>query len=152
LIRSIPCVLVLSLVACSDDATDPAVDECQLAELPLSGDSNGPLVTDVAIDLQEGDGVTVLATATDPQGTANLRDVPQIIRVFQDPRCERSPIVMQDDLAGSGVEESFGSAAPPSSELYGAIAATNGWPVEVDFRDADGNATSGRVLARVIHP
>jgi hypothetical protein len=145
-------VLVLSLAACGDDSTGSGSDECQIDELPLSGDSNGPLVTDVAIELQEGDGVTVLATATDPQGTANLRDVPQIIRVFQDPRCERSPIVMQDDLAGSGVEESFGSAAPRSSELYGAIAATDGWPVEVDFRDADGNATSGRVLARVIHP
>jgi hypothetical protein len=139
--------LCLTLVACSDDGTDPAADE-----LPLAGDSNGPLVTDVAIELQEGDGVTVLATATDPQGTPNLRDVPQIIRVFQDPRCERSPIVMQDDLVGSGVEESFGQAAPRSSELYEAIAATNGWPVEVDFRDADGNATSGRVLARIIHP
>ena len=145
-------MLVLSLAACGDDSTGTGSDECQVSELPLSGDSNGPLVTDVAIELQEGDGVTVLATATDPQGTANLRDVPQIIRVFQDPRCDRSPIVMQDDLAGSGVEESFGSAAPSSSELYGAIAATNGWPVEVDFRDADGNATSGRVLARVIHP
>ena len=151
--RSIPCVLILSLAACSDDGTDPAADECQLDELPLSGDSNGPLVTDVAIELQEGPGgVVVLATATDPQGTANLRDVPQIIRLFQDARCERSPIVMQDDLAGSGVEESFGTAAPRSSELYAAISATDSWPVEVDFRDADGNATEGRVLARVIHP
>jgi hypothetical protein len=145
--------LLLSLAACSDNAGTTGGDECQVVELPLSGDSNGPLITDVAIELQEGaGGVVVLATATDPQGTANLRDVPQIIRVFQDTRCERSPIVMQDDLAGSGQEESFGTAAPRESELYNAIAATDSWPVEVDFRDTDGNATQGRVLARVIHP
>jgi hypothetical protein len=123
-----------------------------VVELPLSGDSNAPLVIDVALELQQGDGVIVLATATDPQGTSNLRDVPQIVRVFQDALCERSPIVLQDDLAGSGQEESFGSAAPAVSQLYNAIAATESWPVEVDFRDADGNATSGRVRARVIHP
>jgi hypothetical protein len=152
LIRFFLAALSLSLVACGDEATDAGVDECQLLELPISGDADGPLVTDVAIELQEGDGVIVLATATDPQGSRDLRDVPQIIRVFQDPGCEQSPIVMQDDLAGSGQEESFGSAAPWGSELYNAIAATEGWPVEVDFRDTEGNATSGRVLARVIHP
>jgi hypothetical protein len=152
LIRILIAALSVSLVACGDEATSPAADECQVVALPLSGDANGPLVTDVAIELQEGDGVIVLATATDPQGTPDLRDVPQIIRVFQDASCDRSPIVMQDDLAGSGQEESFGSAAPWGSELYDAIAATESWPVEVDFRDADGNATSGRVLARVIHP
>jgi hypothetical protein len=153
LIRILFVGLSLSLMACGDEASDVGADECQLVDLPLSGDANGPLVTDVAIELQENDdGVVVLATATDPQGSRDLRDVPQIIRVFQDARCEQSPIVMQDDLAGSGQEESFGSAAPWGSELYAAIAASEGWPVEVDFRDTDGNATSGRVLARVIHP
>ena len=152
MIRILLAALSLSLVACGDNASDVGADECQLVDLPLSGDANGPLVTDVAIELQEDDGVVVLATATDPQGSRDLRDVPQIIRLFQDAGCERSPIVMQDELAGSGQEESFGSAAPWGSELYGAIAATVGWPVELDFRDTDGNATSGRVLARVIHP
>jgi hypothetical protein len=152
LIRILLAVVSLGLVACGDEATDTGADECQLVDLPVSGGANGPLVTDVAIELQEGDGVVVLATATDPQGSRDLRDVPQIIRVFQDARCERSPIVMQDDLAGSGQEESFGSAAPWGSELYNTIAPTEGWPVEVDFRDTDGNETVGRVLARVIHP
>jgi hypothetical protein len=153
LIRILLAALSLGLAACGDDSSGLDADECRVVDLPLSGDADGPLVTDVAIELQEeGDGVVVLATATDPQGSRDLRDVPQIIRVFQDPRCERSPIVMQDDLAGSGMEESFGSAAPWGSELYNAIAAMESWPVEVDFRDNDGNATQGRVLARVIHP
>ena len=150
--RILLAVLSLSLVACGDEATDTGTDECQLVDLPVSGGADGPLVTDVAIELQEGAGVVVLATATDPQGSRDLRDVPQIIRVFQDARCEQSPIVMQDDLPGSGQEESFGSAAPWGSELYNTIAPTEGWPVEVDFRDTDGNETVGRVLARVIHP
>ena len=151
--RILVAAVSLSLMACGgDDAANAGADECQLVELPLSGETNGPLVTDVARELQPGDGVIVLATATDPQGTSNLRDVPQIIKVFQDALCERSPVVLQDDLSRSGQEESFGAAAPRASQLYDAIAAANSWPVEVDFRDIDGNATSGRVRARVIHP
>ena len=34
--------------------------------------------------------------------------------------------------------------------LYNRIGAATKWPVEVDFSDADGNKTSGRVLARII--
>jgi hypothetical protein len=151
--RSLPLLVCLAVAAaCGDNGPSTGADECEIVDLPLSGNSDGPLVTDVAIELQEGDGVVVLATATDPQGTSDLRDVIQIIRVFQDSRCDRSPIVLQDDLAGSGQEESFGSAAPRESQLYDAIAATESWPVELDFRDVDDNMTQGRVLARVIHP
>jgi hypothetical protein len=109
-------------------------------------------VTDVSIELQRSDGVIVLATVTDPQGSDNLEDVPQIIKVFQDAGCQESPIVLQDDIAGSGMEESFGMAAPRSSPLYANISGAESWPVELDFRDLDGNTTSGRVLARVVGP
>jgi hypothetical protein len=150
-------ILVLFLAAgCGDDAgpTDGAGDgSCQIVDLPVRGDRDAPMVTDVALEVQETDGIVVLATATDPQGDANLEDIPQIIRVFQDARCESSPIVLVDDLVGSGVEESFGTAVPVSNgSLYSAIAAAESWPVEVDFRDADENSTVAQVSARVLPP
>jgi hypothetical protein len=108
------------------------------------------MITDVGLEVQN-EGIVVLATATDPQGSENLRDIPQIIRVFQDARCEGSPIVLQDDLVASGVEESFGTAVPASNgPLFSAISAAASWPVELDFADADGNSTSAQVLARVL--
>jgi hypothetical protein len=142
-------VLFLLLVSCSDNTGTNGTDSCLVVDLPLSGEQNAPVITDVALEVQ-ADGIVVLATATDRQGSDNIRDVLQTIRLFQDARCERSPIVLQDDLAYSGVEESFGTAAPPESELFAAIAAADQWPVQVDFTDLDDNSTSGRVLARVI--
>jgi hypothetical protein len=151
LIRNISSVLFLSIVSCSDNAGTDGDDSCQVADLPLTGESNAPVITDVALEPQTGEGIVVLATATDRQGSENLRDVPQIIRVFQDARCEGSPVVVQDDLAYSGVEESFGIAVSATNQaLFTAIAAAESWPVEVDFRDIDDNSTSGRVLARVL--
>ncbi|HEU4681471.1 MAG TPA: hypothetical protein VFS51_06990 [Gemmatimonadales bacterium] len=118
----------------------------------MTGNSDAPVVTDVALEAQAGEGIVVLATATDPQGSNDLRDVLQTVRVFQDARCELSPIVLQDDLAGSGLEESFGIAVPASNQsLFATIAEAESWPVAVEFRDIDDNSTSGRVLARVLH-
>jgi hypothetical protein len=152
-----PCagvLLLLSLAACGDD-TGPngrsggGNGDCELEELPVQGSSNAPLVTDVALEVQDVDGIVLHATASDPQGDEDLVDIPQIIRVFQDPLCETSPIVLQDDLVGSGIEESFGTAVEPGTALYDAIAAAETWPVEVEFRDAGDHTTSGQVLARV---
>ncbi len=143
--------VIAATMSCGDSGAPAGEDGCQVVELPVSGEPNGPVITDVAIELQPGDGIVVLATATDPQGTVDLRNIPQTIRLFQDLRCERSPIVLQDDLAGSGVEESFGIAAPRSDPLFNLIAAEVLWPVEVEFRDADDNQTSARVMARVIN-
>ena len=143
------------MLSCGDDDGSGPVgaDLCNVVDLPLSGEQNAPIITDVALEVQAGDGIVVLVTAADPQGSANLRDVLQIVRVFQDNRCDVSPIVVQDDLAYSGVQESFGVAVPPSNQaLFNAIAAAEAWPVAVDFSDANGNATSGRVMARIIQP
>jgi len=101
--------------------------------------------------VQQGTGIVVFATATDPQGSADLRDVLQSVGVFPDERCEGAPIVIQDDLVGSGIEETFGTAVEASSKqsLYASIAAAATWPVELDFRDIGGNRTTGHVRARV---
>ena len=147
-------VLLLFALACSSDNSSPTGDDtCQAVELPLSGEQNAPVITDVALEVQPGDGIVVLVTAADPQGSENLRDVLQIVRVFQDQRCEGSPIVLQDDLAYSGVEESFGIAVPTSNHaLFNAIAGADSWPVALEFSDANGNTTSGRAMARIIQP
>lgn len=145
-------LLLLSVVACGDDTGTNGVGgdgACELEELPVQGSSNAPLVTDVALEVQNGEGIVLHATASDPQGGDDLQDIPQIIRVFQDPLCETSPIVLQDDLVSSGVEETFGTAVERGTSLYHAIAAAESWPVELDFRDADDNTTSATVLARV---
>jgi hypothetical protein len=146
-------VLGLFLLSCSGDNAGPAGnDSCNAEDLPLSGEQNAPVITDVALEAQTGDGIVVLVTAADPQGSEDLRDVLQIVRVFQDAQCDGSPIVVQDDLAYSGVQESFGIAVPSNQPLFNTIAAADSWPVAVDFTDANGNATSGRVMARIIQP
>ena len=152
--RAVLCLslLIAAATACGDDPVRPD-DACDTIALPLSGDADGPVITDVALEVQPGSGIVAIATATDPGGDDNLRDVLQSIGVFPDVRCEGQPIVIQDDLAGSGVEETFGTvvdgAANPS--LCAAIAAATTWPVAVEFRDVDGNRTTGRVRARVSH-
>jgi hypothetical protein len=108
-------VLAILVIACTDQLTPPVEQVCQVQALPLTGPPAGPTVTDVTIEAQTGDGIVVLATATDPQGGDNLRDVLQTIGVFPDERCEGKPILLQDDLVDSGVEESFGIAASASS-------------------------------------
>ena len=147
-------VLCLTFLSCGDDTTDPLdSDRCQVVDLPLSGEQNAPVITDVALEAQSGDGIVVLVTAADPQGSANLRDVLQIVRVFQDNRCISSPIVVQDDVAYSGVQESFGVAVPYSNQsLFNTIAAADSWPVALEFTDVNGNTTSGRVMARIVQP
>jgi hypothetical protein len=152
--RSVFSIFCLILVSCGDDDVGPSGgDSCQVVDLPLSGEQNAPVITDVALEAQSGDGIVVLVTAADPQGSANLRDVLQIVRVFQDNRCDGSPIVVQDDLAYSGVPESFGIAVPSSNQsLFNTIAAADSWPVALEFTDVNGNATSGRVMARIVQP
>lgn len=154
MIRCRTVLLFLSGVACGDDSGPAGIGNdgvCQPLDLPVRGERNAPLITDVALEVQMGEGIVVLVTATDPQGSENLEDVPQIVRVYQDAGCASSPIVVQDDVAYSGVEESFGVAVPASDgALFSAISASQTWPVELDFRDADGNSTSAQVLARVL--
>lgn len=144
-------VPLVVLTACEDDATDPG-NECAAAGLPLSGAEAAPTIVEVGLEVQTGY-IVVLATATDPQGSENLFGVLQSVGVFPDLTCAGAPIVLQDDLVGSGVQETFGTAvdAQVNPALYDAISSATFWPVEVDFRDQDGNRTSGRVLASVVH-
>jgi hypothetical protein len=147
--RITPYVLLpLLFVACSESSGPD--DLCNTASLPLDGTGEGPVIVDVGLEVQPG-GIVVLATATDPQGDPNLFNVVQTVGVFPDSRCEGTAITIQDDLAGSGLEESFGTAvdATTAATLYGRIAAATSWPVTVDFLDVDGNRTTGRVMADV---
>lgn len=150
--RALLIVATFGVVACGDDGVDPVDDPCMALPLPLSGVSDAPTVTDVALEIQPGEGAIVVATATDPQGTENLTNVVQTVGVFPDADCNGTPIEIQDDLVGSGVEETFGTAvsAVDHAALFQAIAAASSWPVEVEFSDVDGNVTAGRIMARVV--
>lgn len=138
-----------AIAGCGGDSTEPG-NPCETASLPLHGAAQGPVVVDVGLEIQAG-GIVLVATATDPQGTANFGSLLQSAGVFVDLRCEGSPLVIEDDLAGSGVEETFGTVVDQAGNpaLYGAIAATASWPVTVDFQDIDGHHTIGRVMAAV---
>lgn len=105
--------------------------------LPLEGQANGPTVTDVVLEDQGGTRIVLHVTATDPQGTVDLIDVNQTVRVFRNTRCEGDPILLQDDLAGSGIEETFGTVTDVTMDpaLHAEIAGSPTWPVEVSFRD-----------------
>jgi len=137
-----------TVMACGD-TTSVKIDSCNVVPLPLTGNTNGPRIADVALDVQTS-GIVVLATATDPQGDADLHDVLQKIGVFPDPECRGAPLIVTDDIL-DGLEESFDFVVTPTSNkaLYDAIAAANRWPVQVDFEDRPGNRVSGRVMARI---
>ena len=141
----------LALANCDNGPVEPA-NLCATVPLPLHGAAAGPVVVDVGLEVQPGI-IVVVATATDPQGTTNLGGLLQSVGVFANARCEGSPLTIQDDLAGSGVEETFGTAVDSlvNGTLYNAIAGATTWPVTVDFQDMDGNHTIGRVLADVRH-
>ena len=139
-------VVVVMTAACGDDPPAPGA-LCGTVPLPLSAAAAGPVVIDVGLEVQST-GIVAVATATDPQGSANLADA---FGVFPDANCAGTAITIQDDLVGSGIEETFGTVVDESVSrpLYNAIAAADQWPVSVDFQDLDGNHTTGRVLAQV---
>lgn len=120
-------VPLVGMTACGDSSSNPT-DDCNAETLPLSAATAGPTIVDIHLEVQPS-GIVILATATDPQGTANLLNIVQSVGIFPDRRCEGSPIMRTDDLSGSGVEESL---------------------VEADFRDADDNRVSGRLFASVL--
>jgi hypothetical protein len=95
--------------------------------------------------------IVLLAIATDPQGSANLIGVTQKAGIYPDRECSEAATILEDDLAGSGLEESFGDivVAATNQALYDQICDCDEWPATVEFKDADDNTTSGVVLARV---
>ena len=148
------CLIALSIgaTACVDDGVQPPASECTLRALPFTDAPNGPLILDVGLEIQVGEGIIVVATASDPQGSDNLDDVLQSVGVYPDDGCRGTPLTLLDDLVGSGVEETFGTAVPVDTypTLVAEITAALSWPVHVDFRDLDGHRTRGDVLARII--
>lgn len=144
--------LCIGATACGDDGVQPPASECDLRALPFSDEPNGPLIVDVGLEVQVGEGIIVVATATDPQGSDNLDDVLQSAGVYPDEGCVGTPFTLIDDLAGSGLEETFGTAVSIDSEpaLVARISAATSWPVHIDFRDLDGHRTQGDVQARII--
>jgi hypothetical protein len=144
--------LFASLISCGESLTEADPDLCAPAALPLSGPANSPTITDVGLEVTS-DGIILVATASDPQGSANVQDVEQAIGVFPNARCDGQPIVLRDDLAYVDIEETFGPVVTASSNapLFNAIADATTWPVQVEFADIDGNKTLGQVRARIIH-
>lgn len=145
-------VAVGVVLAACDDTGGPEVIQslCELQTLPFAGSAAAPSLTDVGLEIQPS-GIVPVATASDPQGFANVDGVLQTIGVYPDARCEGPPVEVQDDLAGVGIEETFGTAVPSTeADLYAAIAAADSWPVRVRFADLDGNITEGDISARLI--
>jgi hypothetical protein len=155
------CTLLIfaSLAACDDDTvTDQGTGNpidcyeggCVTDDLPFSQSADAPTLTEIKLECQSGS-IVVLATVTDPQGTPNLLGITQTIGVFPDKDCGDAAIEVEDDLAGSGLEESFGDVVlvTENQALYDQICACESWPVEVTFEDGNGNVTAGRVVATV---
>jgi hypothetical protein len=153
-------LIMLALVACDDDTvtdqgngnpTDCYEGGCVTNDLPFSQSPDGPTLTEIKLECQSTS-IVVLATVTDPQGTPNLLGIIQTIGMFPDKDCAETALELEDDLAGSGLEESFGDVVLVSENqvLYDKICACESWPVEVTFKDGDGNVTAGRVVATVI--
>ena len=144
--------LCLAAAACGDDGVEPEANQCDLRALPFADAPNGPLILDVGLEVQVGEGIIVVATASDPQGSDNLDDVLQSVGVYPDDGCRGTPLTVVDDLGGSGIEEAFGTAVSVDTDpaLVAAITAAVSWPVHVDFVDLDGHTTRGDVSARII--
>ena len=108
-------VLAFGLVSCEDDGAmdngtmnDCYDGECSTRNLPLVDGSDAPSLLEVKLECQDPE-VVVLATATDPHGSANLQDVLQTIGVHSDKSCQGTTLTVQDDFVGVEIEESFGT-------------------------------------------
>jgi hypothetical protein len=149
---AIALVSPLFLQCTGGDPSGPTqADLCNATTLPLSGSPDGPTVTDVRLQF-EGSIIYAHVIATDPQGTDDLLNVIQRITVFQDRQCAGSFVTLRKSLMGSGVDESFGAVLTfgEDQSLYNEMVFAVTWPVGVVVADASGNATMGRVLARVV--
>ena len=130
--------------------TDGGAPSCGL-DLPLRATPPAPVLTAIRLECQEGRYLNLMATVTDPQGDADLRDVPQVFQVFDGPDCARARWTVTDDVAGSGLDESFGVVfeRDTAPTVFDAICASERWPVRAQLRDASGSRTEGLVSAVV---
>lgn len=146
---------LLAASACAAESTaptpKPSSDHCQYVTTPFAGSANAPRITSVVLEVQSSV-IVAAATATDPQGTANVRDVQQSFSVYRNAGCDGTPILLRDDLAESGQEETFGTAVDKSLDpvLYSQIAGASFWPVLLEFVDRDGNRTAAQFRAVVV--
>jgi len=157
-LRLDPILAVLLLLSCTSDPVQqgpgPCVgSECPANALPLGTGFDGPVLVDGTL-LCQPDAVFLLATATDPQGSANLQGIPQSLSVYPNDSCQGTPITLQSTFSDSGVETVFGTVvlAGTTPGLYEAICGCDEWAVDADLSDADGHATRGLVAARVVVP
>jgi hypothetical protein len=125
---------------------------CETESLPFSADEDGPVVLDIQLQVLE-EGIAVVATVADPQGSDDLRRVTQRVGVFWDD-CDDPSYSVTGRINNSGRAKSFGIVldAAVNPPLYASIASASTWPVYVDFADDDGHRVRGRVMARVVIP
>ena len=156
----VPIALALGLGSCNEEsATNTGMTDncyeggCSTRDLPLVDGPDAPALLEVKLECQDH-AVVLLATASDPQGTDNLRNILQTFGVYPDKDCQGTTLTVQDDFFGVGVEESFGDAVVRATHpaLYDQICGCPRWPVQAQLIDADGNTTSGRVVANVTRP
>ena len=138
--------LLMPLLSCDPSSTG-SDDMCNALGFPITGAPNGPVVTNVSIELV-GSQAVVRATATDDSET--LAGVVQSVGVFQDRLCTTELIVLTAEVE-SGTQKTFGTVATTQDNppLYTAIASSLSWPVQVEFSDTDGNTTMGRARATI---
>jgi hypothetical protein len=156
--RRLVLLSLMSLLACSESdpmsGPGPCISaDCGVRSLPMSDAADAPALIEAALECQSH-AVVALVTVTDPQGTDDLLTVQQSVGVATNDNCSGTPILLQDDLAGSGLEESFGDAvrADTMPGLYEAICGCTEWAIQVELSDLEGNTTSGWVAARVTVP
>jgi len=153
---SLAVLLAAAVIAsgCSDDDDDDddGNDSCNTEALPVMDHADGPVLTDIVLECQSGQYLNILATITDPQGSANLDQVNQRIVMYGRPDCEGTLQYEVTDDVSSGQEESFGIVLERDTNpaLFDSICAAPNWPVEVHLMDIDAHHTLGIVLARVI--
>lgn len=152
---SLVVVMIASPPCCSDDAK-PApqmIDRsaCQSVSSPLTSGTASPTLAHLSLNC-ESSGVVPEAIVLDPQGDADLQNVPQRLEAFTDLTCSGEVVAIEDDVVAAGKPEWFGTLIDRSSapSLYEAVCASTSWPVRVHIRDASGNVTTGVVEAPVL--
>jgi len=93
MLRSPAMAAVLAVASgCGEDPAQSG-QGCETMTLPLAGNASAPIVVDVGLEVQEENGIVVVATATDPQGFGNVQDVLQSVGGFPDQQCVRARVI-----------------------------------------------------------
>ena len=133
-------------------ATSACTDESSVAELPLVGADNAPVVTDLYFKCNpHSQGVTLSTSALmgDPQGVADVTAV--TVEVLSD---DASDVLETLRLAvcNSCVGRNFYDTIDPGelkSAITSKVCAAQEWPVNVIASDQAGHQTKGHLRIRV---